>query len=161
MGKTAFAGPVYGAKSLLFGASFSVGSTGATTVVHRAHGRPALRRLVPHRVGASFSTASSGGNAFILKSEGGSSGQPRYQGQPSTVAQTLATINSGTSTSLNAVTTITPTAGEYEGLYVPGGSTLRIVSSGGQCAVVPESERPGFHPLPQLDAIGGLSRGVA
>jgi hypothetical protein len=129
MGKTAFAGPVYGAKSLLFSHSLATGTTGASTALVAATVVPPYEDWYITECCASFSTGSSGGNAFIFKSEGGSSGLPRYQGQPSTVAQTIATINSGTSTTLNNVTTVTPTAGEYEGLYVPAGSTLRIVST--------------------------------
>jgi len=129
MGKTAFSGPVYGAKSLLWGAGPLTVSTGASTALVCATVVPPYEDWYVTEFKASFSTGSSAGNAFILKSEGGSSGLPRYQGQASTVAQTIATINSGTSTSLNALATVTATAGEYEGLYVPAGSTLRIVSS--------------------------------
>lgn len=129
MGKTAFSGPVYGAKSLLFSHSLAVSSTGASTALVAATAIPPYEDWYVTEVKASFSTGSSAGNSIIFKSEGGSSSIPRYQGQASTVAQTIATINSGTSTSLNAVTTVTPTAGEYEGLYVPAGSTVRIVSS--------------------------------
>jgi hypothetical protein len=119
MGKTAFSGPVYGAKSLLFGASFAAGSTGATTSVIARTVVPPYEDWYITEFAASFSTGSSVGNNFVLKSDGGSSGLPRYQGQPSTVAQTIASINSGTSTTLNTVSTPTPTAGEYEGVYVP------------------------------------------
>jgi hypothetical protein len=130
MGKTAFNGPVYGAKSLLWSHSLATGSTGASTTLIAATVIAPYEDWYVTEVKASFSTGSSAGNSFIFKSEGGSSGLPRYQGQPSTVAQTMATINSGTSTSLNAVTTVTASAGEYEGLYVPAGSTVRVVSSG-------------------------------
>lgn len=131
MGKMAFSGPVYGAKSALWSGAFGTAgiSTGASTKAIAVTVVPTYEDWYVTEFAASFSTGSSGGNSFILKSEGGSSGQPRYQGQPSTVAQTIATINSGTSTSLNSVATPTPTAGEYEGVYVPGGSTLRVCSS--------------------------------
>lgn len=130
MGKTALSGPVYGAKALLWAAHVVTGTTRATTAVIAVTAVPPYEDWYITECKASFSTGSSAGNAFIFKTEGGSSGLARYQGQASTVAQTLATLNSGTSTSLNAVTTLTPTAGEYEGVYVPAGSTMRVVSSG-------------------------------
>lgn len=129
MGKMAFGGPVYGAKSQLWAHS-GTGSTGGSTVLLAQTVVPPYEDWYLTEFKASFSTGSSVGNSFILKTEGGSSGQPRYQGQASTVAQTLATINSGGSTSLNGIATITATVGEYEGAYVPAGSTMRIVSSG-------------------------------
>lgn len=128
MGKTAFSGPVYGAKSLLWQACAF--SSGGTTRVASVTVLPPYQDWYVTEVTASFSTGSSAGNAFILKTEGGSTTIPRYQGQASTVAQTLTTLNSGTSTSLNTIATLTPTAGEYEGVYVPAGSTVRLVSSG-------------------------------
>jgi hypothetical protein len=110
---------------------------------------------------ASFSTGSSAGNSFIFKSEGGSSGLARYQGQASTVAQTLATINSGTSTSLNNVTTVTASAGEYEGLYVPAGSTVRIVSSASECGEQGQRGGLGFRPVHPVHPFGGLTHVLA
>lgn len=129
MGKTAFKGPVYGAKSMLWGGHLATGTTNASTILVGATAIPPYEDWYITEVCASFSTGSSAGNSFVFKSEGGSSGLARYDGLGSTVAQTIATINSGTSTSLNNVTTVTATAGEYEGLYVPAGSTLRLVSS--------------------------------
>lgn len=130
MGKTAFKGPVYGAKSLLWSGGPLTGTTSASTALIATTVIPPYEDWYATEIKASFSTGSSVGNSFVFKSKGGSSGLARYDGQASTVAQTIGTINSGTSTSLNAVTTITPTAGEYEGLYIPAGSTLRLVSSG-------------------------------
>lgn len=133
MGKTAFSGPLYGAKSFLWGGTF--GATGLSTGASTANRTIAATVVPPYEdwyiseFKANFSTGSSGGNSFILKSEGGSSGLQRFQGQPSTVAQTLATLNSGTSTTFNGMLTLTPTAGEYEGVYVPAGSTLRLLST--------------------------------
>lgn len=129
MGKTAFSGPVYGSKSLLFAASFPTISTGASTKAIAVTVVPPYEDWYVTEFKASFSTGSSAGNAFILKTEGGSSGLARYNGLASTLAQTLATINSGASTTLNGLQTVTATAGEYEGAYVPAGSTVRICSS--------------------------------
>lgn len=130
MGKTAFAGPVYGAKSLLFSANFILGSSGASSHLDARTVIPPYEDWYITECTIGTSTNSSGGQTWKFKTEGGSSGLPRYQGQPSTVAQTLATIDAGASTSLNVLTTLTPTAGEYEGVYVPAGSTVRLVSSG-------------------------------
>jgi hypothetical protein len=129
MGKVAFSGPVYGAKSVLFSHSAASPTTSASTILLAATVVAPYEDWYVTEIKASFSTGSSAGNSFVFKSEGGSSGLARYQGMASTVAQTIGTINSGTSTSLNAVTTVTATAGEYEGLYVPAGSTVRVVST--------------------------------
>lgn len=136
MGKTAFKGPVYGAKSLLWAVGPATGSTGAST------GRPFTNAAAivvppyedwyPTEFGVSCSTCSSVGNAFILKSKGGSTTgiarDPIFNA--STITQTLANVNSGTSTSFSTWTTITASAGEYEGAWVPAGSSLYVVSSG-------------------------------
>jgi len=114
---------------MLWGGHDKTGTTRATTAVIAITAVPPYEDWYITEAAASFSTGSSAGNSFIFKTKGGSSGLARYQGQASTVSQTLATINSGTSTSLNNVTTLTPTAGEYEGVYVPAGSTIRLVSS--------------------------------
>lgn len=130
MGKTAFSGPVYGAKATLWSVHVPTGTSRATTAVIGVTVIPNYEDWYITEAYGSFSTGSSVGNSLVFKSEGGSTTLARYQGQASTVTQTIATLNSGTSTSLNTVTTITPTAGEYEGLYVPAGSTIRLVSSG-------------------------------
>ncbi len=128
MGKTAFSGPVYGAKSLLWNFSATLASTGASTFCIAKTAIPPYEDWYVTELAVSAS--SNGAAAWYLKSEGGSSGLPRYQGQASTVAQTVASVTSGASSVLNTFTTASPTAGEYEGLYVPAGSTLRLVSSG-------------------------------
>lgn len=137
MGYTRFSGPVYGAKSLLWAVGPGTGSTGASTA------RPitaASHVVVPpyedwfvteFRTG--ISTCSSAGNAVILKSKGGSTSilpAPWGTGAGSTVTQTLANINTGTSTTVSTWATITATAGEIEGAWVPAASTLYVVSSG-------------------------------
>lgn len=135
MGKTAFAGPVYGAKTLLWSESETI-STGGTTALVAARRIPAYEDWfiteVFARFGTAASTISSAATATILKSEGGSTtGIVRSDGYPSTVAQTLITLTkSGSTTALSTAGTVTGSAGEYEGLYVPAGSTLRWVSSG-------------------------------
>lgn len=138
MGKTAFAGPVYGAKSLLWAVGPATGSSGAST--SRPFTNAASMVIPPYEdwyiteFAVSCSTCSSVGNSFILKSKGGSTtGTPPRFGTPgagSTITQTLSNINAGTSTSVSTWATITASPGEYEGAWVPAGSTLYVVSSG-------------------------------
>lgn len=140
MGKTAFSGPVYGAKSLLwnYGPFADAHSTGASTGLLNPN---AVRVVPPYedwyvtevQVACSTNSSVAAAHAFYLKSEGGSTtGIPfRADGKPSTVAQTIASIvTGGGSTTFTGSTNPPATAGEYEGVYVPAGSTLRLVSSG-------------------------------
>lgn len=139
MGKTAFSGPVYGAKSLLwnYGPFADQHSTGASTGLLN----PNSIRVVPNyedwfitevQVACSTNSTVANTHAFYLKSEGGSTtGILRADGKPSTIAQTIASIvTGGGSSAFTGSTTPAPTAGEYEGVWVPAGSTLRLVSSG-------------------------------
>jgi hypothetical protein len=135
MGKTAFSGPAYGAKSLLW--SFrETHSTGGSTVL-------LAKRVVPpyedwfitegyaHYGLGSASTISSAATKLILKSEGGSTTGIIRTDYPSTVAQTVMTFQKdGSTTATTTNVTATASPGEYEGVYVPAGSTLRVVSSG-------------------------------
>lgn len=137
MGLSRFSGPTYGAKSLLWAVGPATGSTGASTA--RPFVNAATLVLPPYedwfvtefRVGCS--TCSSVGNNIILKSKGGSTSilpAPWGAGAGSTITQTIVTINPGTSTTLSTWATCPTTAGEYEGTWVPAGSTLYVVSSG-------------------------------
>jgi hypothetical protein len=137
MGLSRPSGPVYGAKSLLWAVGPATGSTNAST--SRPFVNAAAVVVPPYEdwfiteFGASISTCSSVGNNVILKSKGGSTSiqpAPWGSGAGSTITQTLATFNSGTSTTLSTWATVTATAGEYEGGWVPAGSTLYVVSSG-------------------------------
>lgn len=139
MGKTSFSGPVYGAKSLLwtFGPYTQTGSSGASTVLVTANASrpvPAYEDWYITEVEFRTSTNSSvaAAHAVLLKSEGGSTVVPsRQDGKPSTMAQTIVNVaNAAGSTTWSTMVTVTPSAGEYEGLFVPAGSSLRIVSSG-------------------------------
>lgn len=137
MGYARYSGPVYGAKALLWHLGPATGSSGAST---HAPIVQASNIVVPPyedwfitEFRTSGSTCSSVGNSVILKSKGGSTTILPAQwgtGAGSTVTQTLATANSGTSTAFSTWATITPTAGEVEGGWVPAGSTLYVVSSG-------------------------------
>jgi hypothetical protein len=137
MGKTAFSGPVYGAKSLLwsYGPFADTHSTGASTGLLNAN---AVRVVPPYEdwmiteVAAAVSTNSTtAGHGLYLKSEGGSTtGIVRADGQVSTATQTIASFTTAGSSVFTGSTTVAATAGEYEGKWVPAGSTLRLVSSG-------------------------------
>ena len=140
MGKVNFSGPVYGAKALLwtYGPYDQTGTTGATTALFRANSVRQIPAYEDWFITEVFLTASTNssvanGHAVLLKSEGGSTtGVTRITGMfPSTVAQTIVTLTqAGASTTWSTSATVTGTAGEYEGLYVPAGSSMRIVSSG-------------------------------
>lgn len=139
MGKTSFSGPVYGAKSLLwvFGPYTQTGSSGASTVLFTANAAvvvPPYEDWLVTEVDLRTSTNSSvaAGHAVYLKSEGGSTVVPlRGNGQPSTMAQTIFSLTTAAgSTTWSTWATAPVTAGEYEGTYVPAGSSMRVVSSG-------------------------------
>jgi hypothetical protein len=133
MGKTAFKGPVYGAKGLL--AKYSAGavtSTGASSALACSWIVPVYEDWFICEVSAYCSTASSGGNTITVKSEGGSTiaaMRDWADGNNSTKAQTVVTATWGTSTTGPLLAAATATAGEYEGKWVPGGSTIRLVLS--------------------------------
>lgn len=133
MGKTSFSGPVYGAKSLLWSYGPVAGTTGATTAliaVTSFRQVPVYEDWLVTEAWITCSTCSSAGNAFMVKTEGGSTtGIVRPDGV-STRAATLVSVDPGTSTTLSTLVRLTATAGEYEGSWVPAGSTLRLVSSG-------------------------------
>lgn len=141
MGKTAFSGPVYGAKSLLWvvGPYADVHSTGATTSLLAPQ---ALRVLPPYEdwviteATLTMSTNSSvnAGHAVYLKSEGGTTTiQPSLEapGNGSTRAQTIFSfVNASLSTTWSTWATAAVDGGFYEGTWVPAGSSLRVVTSG-------------------------------
>ena len=140
MGKINFSGPVYGAKSLLwtFGPYTQTGTSGGTTVLYTDN---SVRVVPPYEdwfitevnLMASTNSTVANGHKVFLKSEGGSTtGITRISGMfASTVAQTIATFtNAAGSSAWSTWATVTGSPNEYEGLYVPAGSSLRIVSSG-------------------------------
>ncbi len=141
MGKTAFDGPVYGAKSLLWSYGPVVCDTPSTAANTTGLYKNGSIRVVPAyedwyvtEFYADFSTCSSlGAHSLLLKSEGGSTTiLPRINapGNGSTRAQTIATATTATTSTTAAVAvTATPDGGEYEGAWVPAGSTMRVVYS--------------------------------
>lgn len=142
MGKTAFDGPLYGAKSLLWSYGPVACDTPSTATNTTGLYKNGSVRVVPPyedwyitEFYADFSTCSSlGTHSLLLKSEGGSTTiSPRLSapGNGSTRAQTIATATTpaATSTTAAVLVTITGDAGEYEGVWVPAGSTLRVAYS--------------------------------
>lgn len=153
MGKTAFSGPVYGAKSLLWVAGPSAAASSGTSTV-AAFTQPGYsRRVVPAyedwivtEAYLTCSTASTVANAtqWKLKVEGGSTTVPRSNGQDSTNAATILTIATGGSSNVEKIGIASVTPGEYEGTWCPAGSTLRWVSSGASLPSLPQMHVMGF-----------------
>lgn len=141
MGKMAYSGPVYGAKTLLwcFGPYTDAHSTGATTGLLVTN---ATRTVPPYedwfitegQVLNSTNSSVTSGHAIYIKTEGGSSGlSPRQNGQGTTNAATIMSFVFPTANSTaahNLTTSAAVTAGEYEGTWCPAGSSIRIVTSG-------------------------------
>lgn len=137
MGKTAFDGPLYGAKALLwsYGPFADTHSTGASTGLLNTNSVRVVPSyedwMITEVVAMASTNSTTAGHGLYLKSEGGSTtGIVRANGQVSTATQTIASFTTGASSVFNGSTTVAATAGEYEGLWVPAGSTLRLVSSG-------------------------------
>lgn len=114
MGKEAHSGPVYGAKSLLWSSrieALSTNASGVSGVVVAATIVPTyedwyITEFAGHRSGA-------GSTSLVMKLV-----------DDSTVMNTL-TFNSSL-VDQNICQTVTATPGEYEGLWVAGGSTLTV-----------------------------------
>lgn len=142
MGKTAFRGPVYGAKANLwtYGPYADLHSTGGTTGLLT----PNSNRVIPNYedwliteivVTASTNSSVAAAHGLYLKSKGGSTVgvPPRLEapGNGSTRANTIFSLtNPAGSTTWSTWATATQDAGEFEGVWVPAGSSLRIVTSG-------------------------------
>lgn len=143
MGKTAFSGPVYGAKNNILTFSYAAGaiSSGASTAL-----LPAATITVPTYEAwgltglyTNVSTCSSNAAQFLVKVE-----CPTFNGN-SSFSTTVFTVTSGTSTSIAAQTLPgVRTAGEYEGLMLPPNSTIRIVSSANSAMGVTNLNLHGF-----------------
>lgn len=124
MGKTAFSGPVYGAKSLLWSPFVAVVSSGATTQTVANTIVPTYEDWYITEAVYACSSCSTGAAlassvvSLVLKDDGSSMH----------TAVTLA------STGASRLVTITADAGEYEGKRVAGGSTLTFVAAAGSTA---------------------------
>ena len=131
MGLSRVSGPAYGAKNLLATGSVSASSTNASSILQMSWVVPSYEDWFVTEISGFCSTTSSGGTTVTVKSEGGSTVAALRDwaaGSNSTKAQTIGSVTWGTSTTgpqLNA--SLTPTPGEYEGVWVPAGSTIRAV----------------------------------
>lgn len=130
MGKTAFSGPVYGAKSNLFSFGPTRGDANGSTTLIASVVVPPYETWYLTELFASNAQATSNSSTpkVILKVKGTAAGDAAFPtGNPGTAA----TLTGPTSTAgFNQVTTTTATAGEFEGYAAPANSTIRIVSSG-------------------------------
>ena len=153
MGKTSFSGPVYGAKSLLWVAGPSAAASSGTSTVLAFTQPGYARRVVPAyedwyvtEAYLTCSTASTvaGGTTWKLKVEGGSTTLPRSNGQASTNAATILTIDTGGSSNVEKSVTAAVTPGEYEGTWCPAGSSMRWVSSGASLPSLPMMQVMGY-----------------
>lgn len=136
MGKTAFGGPVYGAKTNLF--SFGpFAKSGDTSLVASIIVPPYETWYLTevHACNPQVSSNSSTPKVFVKVK--GTSTSVSYPGPgpdpafPTGNAGTAATATGPTSTAgFNIMGTATVTAGEYEGYAAPANSSIRIVSSG-------------------------------
>jgi hypothetical protein len=153
MGKTAFNGPVYGAKTLLWVAGPSAAASSGTSTVaaftQAGYGRrvvPAYEDWIITEAYLTCSTASTvaGETQWKLKTEGGSTTVPRSNGQASTNAATILSVATGGSSNVEKIAIAAVTPGEYEGTWCPAGSTLRWVSSGASLPSLPMMQVMGF-----------------
>lgn len=125
MGKTAFSGPVYGAKGVLWSPYVHVVSSGGTT-------QTVARTIIPsyedwYVTEAQFQ-CSSGSTGAALASSVAS-----YQFKNGASSLHIAAVLASTATPV--LVTITADAGEYEGRRCAAGSTLAFVARGGDTAV--------------------------
>lgn len=153
MGKTAYSGPVYGAKSLIWTAGpAAAASTNADT--NASFAQPGYSRItVP--AGQDWyvtdaylvcSTCSSVASAaqWKLKVEGGTTSVFRPSNQSATNAATILTIASGGSSNVEKWAAAGISAGEYEGTYCPTGSTVRWCSSYADAPTSPQMNVYGY-----------------
>lgn len=124
MGKTAFSGPAFGAKCLLWSEYVPVGSSAATTLTYATRVVPPGEDWLLCNVSYMCSSCSTGTAAassvaaFMIKSQGTTLHGPAFV--------------SGTATS--TLVTIPTDQGEYQGKLVASGSTLSFVLAGGGSA---------------------------
>lgn len=131
MGKTAFGGPVYGAKGNLFSFGPSRGDANASTTLMASVVVPPYETWYLTELFASNAQATSNSSTpkVILKVEGTAAGDPAFAAGN---AGTVASLTGPTSTAgFNQMVTATISpVGEFEGYAAPANSTIRIVSSG-------------------------------
>ena len=129
MGITRFNGPVYGAKAAISDRAIASVATAASTTYVTSWIVPAYEDWYLCEMNLFCSTCSSGGNTITLKTEGGSTTILRPDGTQ-TRSATLGFGTWGASTGgALAPVTLAPSAGEYEGSWVPAGSSVRVLGS--------------------------------
>jgi hypothetical protein len=131
MGKTAYAGPVYGAKSALWNPFVLVVSSGGATQTVAMTRVPTYEEWYVTEVLAQCSTSSTGAAAAS------SVANVQFKANGSTLHTPLIFQNTNTV----AMVTVTPTPGEYEGRLIAAGSTITFVAAGGDTAVAMGSLR--------------------
>lgn len=125
MGKTAFSGPVYGAKSLLWAPFVVAASSGATTQTIATTIVPTYEDWYLTEALYACSSCSTGAAAassvasFVVKDDSSAIHTATFLG----------------STATPKLVTITADPGEYEGKRVAAGSTITFVVAGGSSAV--------------------------
>lgn len=124
MGKTAYSGPVYGAKSQLWGEYVPVATSGAAGT-YAATIVPTYEDWYVTETCFWCSSCSTGAASV--------SSVTTFQIQDDGSA--IHSAVSVTSTVTPTLTTVTPDAGEYEGKRIAGGSTLTFVITGGSSSV--------------------------
>jgi hypothetical protein len=129
MGKTAFAGPVYGAKGNLVSFGPIAGGGGSTTFFASAVVPPYETWYITEaNFGQTQASSNSSTPKLIVKVKGTNGADAAF---PTGNAGSAVTVTGPTSTAAWAVVgTASVTPGEYEGYAAPANSTIRIVSSG-------------------------------
>jgi hypothetical protein len=117
MGKTAYSGPVYGAKANLISGYYQVVSS-ATSQVIASITLPTYESWVVTELIAHCSSCTTGVARISVLDDSTNLGTGTF-----------------VSTGASVVTTITPDAGEYEGAVVAAGSTLTVAANSGSTAV--------------------------
>lgn len=130
MGKTAFSGPVYGAKSLLWSAYVPVATSGASAT-YAVTTVPGYEDWYITETFFACSSCSTG--VASLSSVTTFTIQENSSNLHSPVSMT--------STASGVLTTLPADAGEFEGKRVRAGSTLAFVIAGGSTAVASGSAR--------------------
>lgn len=131
MGKTAFSGPVYGAKCALWNPFVLKVSSGATTQQVAMTRVPTYEEWYVTEALFQCSTCSTGAAAAS------SVANVQFKANNSTLMAPQIFQNTNTV----VLVTLTPTPGEYEGRLIAAGSTITLVAAGGDTAVAMESLR--------------------
>jgi hypothetical protein len=124
MGKTAFSGPVYGAKSLLWSAYVPVGTSGASAT-YAVTTVPGYEDWYATETFFACSSCSTGAasvssvTTFVINDD----------------SSNLHAAVAMASTASGVLTTVSADAGEYEGKRIAAGSTLSFVIAGGSSSV--------------------------